>query len=192
MTSVSKSNDESIDDRLADAFENRLGPDESVGDMTVEELGEALHDAGLVVKKDELVAAVVEDGSPPTGSDDDLELFGTGIAGDTGETPVPPAETRAAVEANMRRSSDPEDYGTGVRSTGSDRSADLPTDTPLGELTGSAAAPTSAVDSDEHPPEAYGTGVAGDTSAAEYWRREKQADIWARAIEKADTRDSEE
>ena len=192
MSSASKSNDESIDDRVADALKDRLGPDESVGDMTVEELGEALHDAGLVVKKDEVVAAVVRGSSRPTGSDDDLELFGTGTAGDDGETPVPPAETRAAIEANMNRSSDPEDYGTGVQATDSDRSADLPTDTPLDKLTGSAAGLTSAVDSDEHPPEAYGTGVAGDTSAAEYRRREEQADIWARAIEKADTRDSEE
>jgi len=191
MSSASKSNDESTGDRLADAFEDRLGPDESVADMTVEEFGEALREAGFKTK-DELVAAFVEGGSPPADSDDDLELFGTGIAGDDGETPVPPAETRAAVEANMNRSSDPEDYGTGIQATGSDRSTDLPTDRPLDELTGSAAGPTTPVNDEEQPLEAYGTGVAGDTSAAEYRRREEQADIWARAMEKADTRDSEE
>ena len=191
MSSASKSNDESTGDRLADAFEDRLGPDESVADMTVEEFGEALREAGFKTK-DELVAAFVGGSSPPADSDDDLKLFGTGIAGDNGETPVPPAETRAAIEENMSRSSDPEDYGTGVQATDSDRSADLPTDRLLDELTGSAAGPTSAVDSDEHPLEAYGTGVAGDTSAAEHRRREEQADILARAMEKADTRDSEE
>jgi hypothetical protein len=191
MSSASKSNDESIDDRLADAFEDRLGPDESVGDMTVEEFGEALRDAGFMTK-DELVAAFVGGGSPPTGGGDGSEVFGAGIAGDNGETPVPPAETHAAIEANMRGSSDPEDYSTGVQATDSDRSADLPTDTPLDKLTGSAAGPTSAVDSDEHPLEAYGTGVAGDTSAAEHRRREEQADILARAMEKADTRDGGE
>ncbi|EMA49259.1 hypothetical protein [Halococcus thailandensis] len=196
MSSASKNNDESIGDRLADEFEDRLDPDESVTDMTVDEFAEVLREAGFKTE-DEIEASFAGGGSSLTGTgtgpgdDDRLEAFGAGVA-DSGETPTLPAETRAILEANMSHSSNPEDYGTGVQATGSDRSADPPTDTPLNELTGSADGTAPVVDNEDHPPEAFGTGVAGDTSAAEHKRREEQAEIWARAIEKAEERQDKE
>lgn len=193
MSSADNTDDGQTTGRLTLALTDTLDPDESVADMTVEEFGEALREAGFKTKEE--VEAGLAGGGPPTpgsgtGDDDRLEAFGTGIA-DDGETVTPPAESRAAVEANMNHSSNPEDYGTGVQDTGSDRSADPPTDMPLNELTGSASGSRPEDSNTDRDLDAFGTGIAGDTSAAEHRRREEQAEIWARAIEKAEDRQDE-
>ena len=189
MSSTNKQHDDSISERLTNAFEDRLDPDESVTDMTIDEFADALREAGFVTE-DEIEASIGRSGSSPA-ADATHELFGTGINENVSDSSVP-AETLATVQENMTRSSDPDDYGTGVRADGRNRSDGPSGETSLSELTGSATGVHPPIDVGEAPPEAYGTGVAGDTSGEEYRRREEQTDIWADAIEKAEKRQNEE
>jgi len=117
MSSANAADDEQFNDRLAAALDDQLDDGEEWTDLTVEEFGEVLCDAGLAVRQEgvvrqEEVAAHIT-GEAPISPEKRLEAYGSGMQFTPHERRGEASE-EALAYLTEGEDADPEEYGTGV------------------------------------------------------------------------------
>lgn len=147
-------------------------------EMTVDEFGRVLEASGFVRLEGDEIAAAARRADDAGERDGSLEAFGTGIQGHTESTDAQIEASQRAKAARPSRSDDRDDYTTGVQGEElADREQDMTREARKArELLAEGGA---------EDLEAFGTGVAGDTTAEDDREREERVEVLAEALERA-------